>query len=447
MAIRLTHKNDALLDPASGQYRLLERINTGGMGTVYKGIDTFTGALKAIKECDLLDDPRGKQMTRSEAVHIFLEEARCIEELKHAGIPAGSLSVVQQVDYAVCLRCGNKVNKLSCHLCDHPKDSLYYAPARIDFRYYLVMEYIEGHDLHDLMAPIQYPLNIVQAESVCAWLLQVATILVYVHGQKLAHCDVKPQNIRIRVADGFLFLLDFGLLRLEAVDAKTRLLGRRKTSRLGSPGFAPPEQVQGHPGYACDIYALAMTAINLLCGLNPANPEQCLRIQQSRPAVLIPDLNPELDDLLFRSLATDASLRPNAKEWVASLSGLHVFLKGPPSSPLPAKPNCTQRQRGWSKRLIGSLVMALFLSLAVVFWSPTQESVWGTAVRGGRIFAQQGDIKPIRRLRGTERLKLLKLPDKGSGYWFKVIAIDELEAQGYIKREQVSLDKKRSAQD
>lgn len=248
MIPRLQHANQEFIGPGKNQYQVLERISAGGMGTVYKVENVLTGKLYAVKECDLLDDPRKKQISRNEAIKIFLREGKLLEELRFPGIPSGFMLVDEVMDLRLCLSCGNRVlaNQASCTLCCHKPESLYYQPSVIDRRYYLFMEYIQGSDAVCPMASMPKPLSSTNLGVLTSWMREVAVILSFLHSNNLVHRDVKPENIRIRNIDGKVFLLDYGLM--EHAESVRKTLDLSDAANLGTEGYAPPEQAGNPPG-------------------------------------------------------------------------------------------------------------------------------------------------------------------------------------------------------
>ncbi|MEM6611720.1 MAG: serine/threonine-protein kinase [Cyanobacteria bacterium P01_C01_bin.72] len=124
--------------------------------------------------------------------------------------------------------------------------------------FYLAQEYIDGQNLEqELAVKGQFS----EAEVVEV-LTEILEILEFVHQNKVIHRDIKPSNI-MRNQQGVLCLLDFG-----AVKQIAAVGGNHKTSTgIYSMGFAPPEQMSGSQVYpSTDIYALAVTCLNLLTG-------------------------------------------------------------------------------------------------------------------------------------------------------------------------------------
>jgi serine/threonine protein kinase len=131
--------------------------------------------------------------------------------------------------------------------------------------FYLVQEFIEGHDLTKEIIPGQPKL-----EKVVVKLLQdILEVLAVVHQHHVIHRDIKPQNLMRRKADGKIVLIDFGAVK----EIGTLLLnpqGQTSVSvAIGSPGYMPSEQSNGRPRYASDVYAVGMIAIQALTGLMP----------------------------------------------------------------------------------------------------------------------------------------------------------------------------------
>ena len=124
--------------------------------------------------------------------------------------------------------------------------------------FYLAQEFIDGQDLE---AELEQKGKFSEAE-VTEILTEILKILQFVHDNNTIHRDIKPSNI-MRNKDGLLYLLDFGAVKQVAVGGSNH----KKSTGVYSMGFAPPEQMSGSQVYpSTDIYALAVTCINLLTG-------------------------------------------------------------------------------------------------------------------------------------------------------------------------------------
>ncbi len=131
-----------------------------------------------------------------------------------------------------------------------------------DEEFYLVQEFVEGHSLSDELLPGQ---RRPEAEVV-ALLGDILKVLEFIHHQRVVHRDIKPNNLLRRKRDRKIVLIDFGAVKA----IQTQILNPDPTIRIGTPGYTPPEQEAGQPGYNSDLYALGMTAIQALTGVHPS---------------------------------------------------------------------------------------------------------------------------------------------------------------------------------
>ncbi|NEO99519.1 MAG: CHASE2 domain-containing protein [Symploca sp. SIO2E9] len=129
-------------------------------------------------------------------------------------------------------------------------------------QFYLVQEYIQGHPLSD---ELTLDKRMPQAQ-VFEMLTGVLEILVFVHKHSVIHRDIKPGNIMRREKDRKFVLIDFGAVKQIRPLEEAQ---QRETIAIGSRGYAPPEQYDGRPSFASDIYALGMIGIQALTGIVP----------------------------------------------------------------------------------------------------------------------------------------------------------------------------------
>ncbi|MEB3227643.1 MAG: serine/threonine-protein kinase [Synechocystis sp.] len=151
---------------------------------------------------------------------------------------------------------------------NHPQ-----VPRLLDYfedsqQFYLVQEYVKGHNLHQ-----EVKKNGTFTEgSVKQFLTEILPILDYIHSQKVIHRDIKPANLIRRQTDQQLVLIDFGAVKnqIDSVLASNTSAQTALTAfAVGTAGFAPPEQMAMRPVYASDIYATGVTCIYLLTGKTP----------------------------------------------------------------------------------------------------------------------------------------------------------------------------------
>jgi tetratricopeptide (TPR) repeat protein len=130
--------------------------------------------------------------------------------------------------------------------------------------FYLVQEFIEGHDLSVELIPGKIYLQ----EEVILLLEEILEILKFVHDHKVIHRDINPRNILRQKHDNKLFLIDFGAVKQITTNVVTSP-SQKLTVAIGTPGYIPSEQAQGNPRYSSDIYAVGIIAIQALTGISP----------------------------------------------------------------------------------------------------------------------------------------------------------------------------------
>ena len=152
---------------------------------------------------------------------------------------------------------------------NHPQ-----IPRLLDYfedrkQFYLIQEFVKGNNLQQEVKK-QGVLNEEKARQV---LKEVAIILRDIHVQKVIHRDIKPANIIRREIDGKLVLIDFGVVKNTVNSGAAANQTALTAFAVGTPGFAPPEQLAMRPVYASDVYALGVTLMYLMSGKAPKNME------------------------------------------------------------------------------------------------------------------------------------------------------------------------------
>jgi len=151
---------------------------------------------------------------------------------------------------------------------NHPQ-----IPRLLDYfedrkQFYLIQEFVKGNNLQQEVKK-EGVLNEAKARQV---LQEVLVILRDIHLQKVIHRDIKPANIIRREIDNKLVLIDFGVVKnqVNSIGANSNQTALTAFA-VGTPGFAPPEQLAMRPVYASDIYALGVTCMYLMSGKAPKN--------------------------------------------------------------------------------------------------------------------------------------------------------------------------------
>lgn len=312
-----------------GRYRIRDRLGQGGMGTVYLAEDlNLSGRLVAIKE-----NTDASPETQAQ----FKREAVMLASLNHANLP---------------------------RVTDH-----FIEPSG---RQYLVMDYIQGDDLRQVLQNQHAPLP---EEVALAWLGQVMDALEYMHTwidplagrpSPIIHRDIKPSNIK-RTPDGRIVLVDFGLARF--IDGGVTFSGARSVT----PGYSPLEQYMGGTDIRSDIYALAATLYSMVTLQKP--PEAPAIAAGTTPLPLPRKLNPKLSRNVERVILRAMQIQPGERYGTvqamrAALSNRRQTTPVTYQRPMPAlQPHRAQRRLGLS---IGVTLLVLLLVIGTVTWfAPT----------------------------------------------------------------------------
>jgi outer membrane protein assembly factor BamB/tRNA A-37 threonylcarbamoyl transferase component Bud32 len=189
------------------------------------------------------------------------------------------------------------------------------VPQIFDFftegsRSYLVMEFIEGASLEDLIEERRRPFP---TKECLEWAIEVCKVLAYLHSQTppVIFRDMKPSNLMLR-PEGRIMVIDFGI-------AKVFEQGQRGTM-IGTEGYSPPEQYRGVAEPRGDIYALGATLHHLLTARDP-RLEPPFTFHERPIHIFNADVSPQLETAIMKALEYDMSDRYNsAAEMAQALS-------------------------------------------------------------------------------------------------------------------------------
>ena len=182
---------------------------------------------------------------------------------------------------------------------------------------YLVMEYVPGKTLQQVLAESTGPMPIARA---CAWISDLAGALHRAHRSGVIHGDIKPANILV-TEDGKVKLSDFGIARFA-----TQVSGSGKM--MGTPAYLSPEQILGEPqNTRSDLFSLGIVLYQMVTGVAPFDGSSvsavCAQILQAEPvppSQRNPAVPAELDRIILRCLAkTSADRYPSAEAFATSL--------------------------------------------------------------------------------------------------------------------------------
>ena len=207
--------------------------------------------------------------------------------------------------------------------------------------FYLVQEWIDGDTLTQrLNREGRW-----QPDAVDTLLRQLLPVLATVHSRGIIHRDLKPDNVIVRHTDQQPFLIDFGAVK-ETMSSQVNTQGQAVSSIvIGTPGFMPPEQAAGRPGYASDLYSLGWTAVYLLTG---AFPEEFPTDPHTGDLIwtdTLTDLPKNLHECLVGATSSYPRSRfASAQDMLTALMGpaatapLVIETSAPPSDPAIAPP-------------------------------------------------------------------------------------------------------------
>lgn len=304
-----------------GPYQLLEQVGAGGMATVYRAVDSRSGAERALK---VLSSTIGDD---EQFVRRFRREGKLLARLKHPHI-------IPVLDY-----------------------------GETGKTFYLVMPFIQGETLQRKLVHRRFS----EAE-IRRWIRQVAGALEFAHQRGVIHRDVKPSNILVDVS-GDAYLTDFGLARL--AESSGSLTG---SLLLGTPAYVSPEQARSERLDArTDQYSMGVILFQLVTGRLPfetdtpmATVMKHMREAPPQPRSFNPELPPAAEKVILKCLAKApgdrfSSVGEAARTFEAALDGATVAELGLDQEPTPG-PSTGARLR----EMVGRNRPAALLALAVI---------------------------------------------------------------------------------
>lgn len=147
----------------------------------------------------------------------------------------------------------------------HPQIPKLFAHFEENNEFFLVQEFVEGHNL-----AIEIPIGQRLSESATiTLLLEILEVLAFVHQNNVIHRDIKLANLMRRQQDGKIVLIDFGAVKDIGTLSTDPQGNTNVTVSIGSPGYMPSEQARGKPRLSSDVYAVGMIGIQALTGIAP----------------------------------------------------------------------------------------------------------------------------------------------------------------------------------
>ena len=293
------------------QFEILEYLGRGGMGVVYQARQKALDRLVAIKIL------AGEWQGDSNFAARFEREAKTLAQMSHPNI-------VTIHDFG-------------------EKEGLYY----------IVMEYINGVNLRDLLKERK-----LEPEQALSIVPPICEALEFAHSKGVVHRDIKPENLLLD-REGRIKIADFGIASLIGTS----------TEKSGTPPYMAPEQQEGQSDERADIYALGVVLYEMLTGERPGQDW----LSPSQKA----GINHPIDKLVRRAMHQNPEDRfQTAAEFRTSIEEQKLTEEGSP----PPMIDTGKKPRGFFQRfwwillitIPGSMILALFLSMTVVKAVPQQ---------------------------------------------------------------------------
>jgi hypothetical protein len=268
-----------------GNYRIVEKIGEGGMGVVYKAIDTQLGRVVAIKALS-------PEFSRNpELLERFRREARAQAQLNHPNLATLYAFVVQ------------------------------------DNAAYMVMEFVDGETFCEILARR----GAIPAAEAIPLFLQALAGIGHAHRQGIVNRDIKPSNIMLN-RECVVKVMDFGLVKVASDHRITRT-----GLRLGTAYYMSPEQILAKPVDArSDIYSLGATLYEILTGQAPFHADSEFQILNDHvntppppPTRLHPQIPQGIENAVLKALAKDPDQRfQTVEQFSAALERPAEFYQG-----------------------------------------------------------------------------------------------------------------------
>jgi serine/threonine protein kinase len=314
------------------RYKIVAPVGQGGMGAVYRAEDLrLEGRICAVKE--VRPDPDATPEALAQAQEQFQREASVLARLDHPNLPKVSDTFSER------------------------------------YREYLVMDFVDGPDLRQLMEERRRRGQYLDEVVVLEWAEQLCDALEYLHNQDppVLHRDIKPANIKL-TPGGLIKLVDFGLVKLLATDDSstvTVLQGR------GTVAYTPLEQYGGDSGHTdvrSDIYSLGATLYHLLTNQPPADAKQRFLNPNALifPRAINPRVSPSTERAILMAIAMHPDPRPPSI--VAFREVLHTVSLSTPLLPLAPAQGEWRRALSQNFGLLALAGVMLVLAVLATFW-------------------------------------------------------------------------------
>ena len=358
---RDTPSREKLTGQNASHYQVLDRLGGGGMGVVYKAVDTRLNRAVALKFLPL------EMAEDAAALERFRREAQAASALNHPNI---------------------------CTIYDVGELPLE-SGASSEPQRFIAMEFLDGQTLERRISGKPLPL-----QETVDLAIEIADALSAAHAQGIIHRDIKPANVYV-TKRGNAKVLDFGLAKLthqrtsepysnlSAVAATEASAGITLIGRaMGTPNYMSPEQVRGEELDArADLFSFGVVLYQMVTGLVPfrgetseAVTEAILHRAPEAPSHLNPNVPPRLEEIILKALEKDRKFRYQfAAEMRTDLERLkRVFVSQQPmavAGPQKAQGTSAGRWRPWNRWALAASILVLG-AVILKLWSlgPSRQS-------------------------------------------------------------------------
>jgi eukaryotic-like serine/threonine-protein kinase len=248
-----------MIGTVAGSFKILEEIGEGGMGKVYKGVDTMLDREVAIKVL------RPELVSQAHLVDRFRSEAITLAKL------------------------------------NHPNIAMLYAFFQQDQHFFMVMEYVRGETLDKRIRRT----GLLAYDQALKVFLHTLEAIGYAHSMNIVHRDIKPNNVMITESEE-VKVMDFGIARVVGSERMTR-----EGSMIGTPEYMAPEQIRGQDvDPRTDIYALGILLYEMLTGRLPFMNQNQFELMRAhielpppQPRKYAPHLPESMEAIMLQALA------------------------------------------------------------------------------------------------------------------------------------------------
>ncbi len=343
------------------RYKIERVLGIGGMGAVYLARDTRFSVTKYVAVKEIVAHVRDDAL-RKTLVTNFEREANILATLNHAAIP--------------------KIHDF----------------FTVGNRSYLVMQYIQGQNLENILEATD---DLLPVQQIVIWGIELCDVMHYLHSHKpepIVFRDMKPANIMVN-PDNHVILVDFGI-------AKEFEAGQKGTM-IGTEGYSPPEQYRGEATPQVDIYALGATMHHLLTGIDPRD-EAPFTFSERPIRQLNPEVPVELENIVDSALQysapdrfKDANIMKDALILVARKGGVAYSKTATAAIPqdYEVKPlwsfECEDEIRGSAAYNDGLVYIGAYDNNVYALNSSTGEFTWKYACEGGIVSTPAYDGRTI----------------------------------------------------